>query len=449
MARDRANSGGKECILRAVAAVAAVAFALCTVAPAWATNGYFAHGYGNVSKAMAGVAYALPQDALIAASNPAGLALVGRRIDFGIDWFAPVRGGSIAGNRQINLQSADGAWDGNEIDHFFIPELGYSHVLNESFTVGVAMYGNGGMNTNYSENPYAGFGASGNAGVDLSQLFVSPALAWRISERNSLGVAVNVVCQRFKAYGLDVFAADSFPGPYSESPGHVTSNGYDNSWGVGYRLGWLSELFDGLTFGLSWQPQTKMSKFDKYRGLFAGQGNFDIPENYGAGIAWRWRDVLAVAADVQRIRYDAVKSVGTPLQPFVDGALLGADNGPGFGWRAMTTWKFGMAWQLTPALRISGGYSYGEQPVPQSETLFNILAPGVIEEHYTAGLSYGLGGYRLNLYYMRAPRVSVRGRASIPPDQLLNPLPPASFGGGEADIYLGEESLGLAIGYQF
>jgi hypothetical protein len=42
-----------------------------------ATNGYFSHGYGAKSQGMAGVGIALPQDALAAATNPAGTALVG------------------------------------------------------------------------------------------------------------------------------------------------------------------------------------------------------------------------------------------------------------------------------------------------------------------------------------------------------------------------------------
>lgn len=56
-----------------------------------ATNGYFQHGYGIKSKGMAGVGYALPQDAIAAAGNPAGMVWVGNRIDFGADWFRPVR----------------------------------------------------------------------------------------------------------------------------------------------------------------------------------------------------------------------------------------------------------------------------------------------------------------------------------------------------------------------
>jgi len=62
---------------------------------AQATTGYFQHGYGIKAKAMGGVGIALPQDALAAASNPAGIAWIGNRIDVGADWFTPDRGAEI------------------------------------------------------------------------------------------------------------------------------------------------------------------------------------------------------------------------------------------------------------------------------------------------------------------------------------------------------------------
>jgi long-chain fatty acid transport protein len=36
--------------------------------------------------------------------------------------------------------------------------------------------------------------------------------------------------------------------------------------------------------------------------------------------------------------------------------------------------------------KIRGGFSYAQQPIPDIEMLFNILAPGVIEKHVTLGL---------------------------------------------------------------
>jgi len=62
------------------AGIAAIMLAFPAVSEA--TNGYFAHGYGARSKAMAGVGAALPQDAMAAAVNPAGMVFVGNRRAF-------------------------------------------------------------------------------------------------------------------------------------------------------------------------------------------------------------------------------------------------------------------------------------------------------------------------------------------------------------------------------
>ena len=43
--------------------------------------------------------------------------------------------------------------------------------------LGIVAYGNGGPNTDYRSNPYARFGATGDAGFDLQQLIVSPTAA--------------------------------------------------------------------------------------------------------------------------------------------------------------------------------------------------------------------------------------------------------------------------------
>ena len=59
---------------------------LTAAANATATDGYFAHGYGVKSQGMGGVGIALPQDAIAAASNPAGMGLIGDRMDVGMTY---------------------------------------------------------------------------------------------------------------------------------------------------------------------------------------------------------------------------------------------------------------------------------------------------------------------------------------------------------------------------
>ena len=82
---------------------------------ALATNGYFSHGYGVKSMGMAGVGIALPQDGLAAATNPAGTAFVGDRLDLGLTWFRPSRGAEIRGNGCPRLaRPLNGSYDGND-----------------------------------------------------------------------------------------------------------------------------------------------------------------------------------------------------------------------------------------------------------------------------------------------------------------------------------------------
>jgi len=41
-------------------------------------------------------------------------------------------------------------------------------------------------------------------------------------------------------------------------------------------------------------------------------------------------------------------------------------------------------------LIVRAGYSHGKQPIPTNETQFNVLAPGVIEDHVTLGATWTL-----------------------------------------------------------
>jgi len=399
---------------------------------ALATNGYFAHGYGVKSLGMAGVGIALPQDGLAAATNPAGEAFLGNRADLGLSWFQPKRGSAIHDNNLGGGYTANGSYEGNDTDAFLLPEAGYVRQLSPRWAVGLAIYGNGGMNTDYGTNPFRAYGANGKAGVNLSQLFVSPSVAYKLNENHAIGLAVNFAYQQFKAKGIQPFASAS------SSPANFSNQGTDASTGWGVRLGYTGKLSQDLTVGATWSSKTSMGNFDKYKGLFAENGGFDIPANYGVGIAYQATPALILAADVQRIEYSNVRAVGAPLSALFSGNLFGTASGPGFGWKDVTVTKLGASYDLTPAWTIRAGYSHVSQPVPQGQTLLNILAPGVIRDHATLGATWKNGrDGELSFYYAHGFKTTVKGAGSIP----------ANFGGGNADVHLKENILGIGYGW--
>ncbi len=151
-------------------------------------------------------------------------------------------------------------------------------------------------------------------------------------------------------------------------------------------------------------------------------------------------DAWKLALDWQRIGYSSVNSVGNSAASLFAGTPLGADDGPGFGWRNVSVIKLGTQFQLSPQFTLRAGVSHNRQPVPPGETFFNILAPGVVRTHATLGASWKLGdSNELNLSLVHAFRQTVNGSGSIPP----------SFGGGEVDVRLTENALGLGFSHKF
>jgi long-chain fatty acid transport protein len=80
----------------------------------------------------------------------------------------------------------------------------------------------------------------------------------------------------------------------------------------------------------------------------------------------------------------------------------------------MTVYKIGYQMGIGDKHTIRFGYSFTDQPIPDSETLFNTLAPATIEQHFTAGWTMNIGANQeFNLAGMYAPSSSVKGQNPV------------------------------------
>src|SRR6185295_1118821 len=192
---------------------------------------------------------------------------------------------------------------------------------------------------------------------------------------------------------------------FTTQPGRVTNNGADRSWGVGPRIGWLGQVTQTVALGATWQPKVHMTRFDRYEGLLAQHGTFDVPESYGVGVAWQVTPELTLAADLVRIEFGGVSSLGASSSCFMraDRCRLGADNGPGSGWRDTSVLKVGAAWRASAEWVLRAGIGLLRQPIPPQETLLNVFAPAVSERHLAFGASYAFApGWELSAAYTHA-----------------------------------------------
>jgi long-chain fatty acid transport protein len=370
---------------------------------AYATNGYFANGYSIESKSLAGAGVALPQGSLDASVNPASMAFVGKRIDIGLTLFNPNRKYTVKGNPSgfpDTFPLIPGKIE-SDTEWFLIPSIGGNWPIDDKNSIGISIYGNGGMNTDYDTDTFYG---SSPTGVDLMQLFVAPTYARKLAPNHAIGITPIFAYQRFEAEGLEAFAL------FSSEPDDLTNNDHKSSYGYGARIGYFGEVLPYLNIGATYQTRIWMTSLGKYQGLFAEGGDFDIPATWTVGVAVKPMPSLVFLVDVQQIYYSDIDSINNPLLPNLQTSLLGNDDGAGFGWDDITILKLGVQWQSSKEWTWRAGYSIADQPIPSSEVLFNILAPGVIKQHATVGLTRTIGdNQELKFAIMHAFENSVTG----------------------------------------
>lgn len=364
--------------LAALAAATTVGAAMLA-APATATNGYFANGYGTESKAMAGAGVAVNNGTLGLAQNPAMGTTVGNRLDACVSFFFPDRSFTVGGKAPL----IPGTYKSIN-SYFVIPCFGYNKMLNDRSSFGISIFGNGGMNTEYTSNTFAGLGAGSTPlGVNLEQLFIAANYAFDVNDNLTLGIAPTFAVQRFEAYGLQAFGA------MSSNPARVTNQGNDWSTGFGVSLGLTWRPTQEWTLAAAYRTKMDMGKFDRYAGLFAEQGGFDIPATATLGAAYTpaTNPALTLTAEYQRIFYSDVASIGN--SGAVLATPLGANNGPGFGWADMDVIRFAGIYKASPKLTLRGGVSYASDFLKNNnEVLFNVLAPATPKWHVSIGASY-------------------------------------------------------------
>ncbi len=431
---------------------------------ALATDGYFANGYGMKSIGMGGVSMAVAQEPFGGATNPGAMSFLDTEWQLGLSWFSPHRSASRSGSQAGIDASVDSG-----SDNFFIPEFGINWKYSPELAFGVTVYGNGGMNTNYPGGqisnasactqfwqghpvgPYNLLCGQGNLGVDLMQLMIAPYASWQFMKDQSIGIAPVIAYQRFKAEGLQVFDNPVF----STSPGNVTNNGYADSWGVGVRVGWMGRFTDQFALGAQYSSKISMGNFDKYQGLFAQSGGFDIPSSWSVGAAFTPTKQWLFALDYERIYYSDVPSVSNPSAnigyclpasfggPGLRDNCLGGSSGAGFGWQDIDVWKFGVQYALNDQWTLRAGFNYSQNPIQSQDVTFNILAPGVVKDQYTVGTTYRIDkDSEITGAFMYAANNSVTGTS------LLAGFNPALANTTET-IQMKEYQLGVAYTRRF
>ena len=385
-----------------------------TAMDAFATEGYFVHGAGARNKAMAGAGVADGADATALITNPAGMAGVDSEATVSISLFNPNR--KFTGSGTTPSFTPGGEHKSSET-LFAIPTAAVVFKIDDTSSWGISLAANGGMNTNYrgvtnptcqflfGQNPPQvpadnGVFCGGTTGVNISQALISVGYAKQMGNFK-FGVSPIFAFQTFEALGLQAFGGATL------DPTALTNNGSSTSTGFGGKVGFEFTLTEQIRVGGTYQTKIDMDEFDEYAGLFADGGDFDIPSNYQVGISADVSEALTVSLDYKRINYSDAGSVGNQssiLLPF------GSDNGPGFGWDDIDVIKAGVEWETNDQLTLRAGWAHNSQPISGDNVTLNVLAPGVIQDHFTAGGEFAFNEkHSFEFGVMYAPTEKISG----------------------------------------
>jgi long-chain fatty acid transport protein len=260
---------------------------LCFVTPALATNGMDLEGYGPIATGMGGASMAYDNGDAAMMNNPATLGLMsqGDRLDVALGYLGP------------NITaSAPGAPDAeSSANAFYMPALGWARKTGAT-TVGIGMFSQGGMGTEYDANSFMAAGSNEKVRSELGVGRILFPVAYEVNKNLSIGGSVDFVwasldlkmaltgaqfmdmagsfggSETYGSVGGSMMAAfGGFYGAGGLNPANPVNwgrfdfsddspfTGKAKGNGFAGKIGGVYKLSDTLAIGASYHTQTKMT----------------------------------------------------------------------------------------------------------------------------------------------------------------------------------------------
>ena len=371
-----------------VAFVMVAVAAVLAVSPwAGATEGAYLHGMGPLQRGRAGAGVASPRDASWMMLNPGSIVELERRVDVGLDValshvdLAPA---GIIGNGLA----------GPMTDHqfFTMPFLGAIWPRG-SGAWGLGVYVPSGVAVDFpqSRNVLARLFGNTDRRLDFHQvrLVVAHGHAWPSGW--AIGIGVNASLSRLRS--------DGFTRGLAATRG---ANEWDHALGAGFCLG-AYRRGERWALGAAYQSRQWSERMDKYADLL--RWSLDLPQVVQVGLAYDITPSVEVVADYKFIDWSGVPVTG-------ERPLAG-----GFGWRDQHIVKLGIEWTVNRRWALRAGVSHGNATIRADDAFMNgLTSAGVIEDHFTGGVSYALGERSaLHVAYVHAARNTLKttGRGDV------------------------------------
>ncbi len=361
-------------------------------------NGLNLNGLGTRAVSMGGAFIGLADDFSLVYWNPAGAGFLKQPlIGAYLTDLIPTNKYQVTLPPDISINAE------TKLSHYLGFMLAYYRPLSDKLTVGVGVYTPSGLGANWRGEDFQEMtaGVAYDWTSKIGMFTISPVVAWRISDRLSVGANLNI------NYGM--FSLKRWAGEADMGEGPMDLGQYEESlhgWGFGLTLGVLARPAEWISAGLT----VKTSSTVKFKGsaemIYLGYAGYPDSSDLKRNIRWPWFvgggvaikpvEDLVVTADLQWTGWSALKSMDTTyLDPVWSQMMSEAGNDSILlDWKDRMQLRFGLEYRLTPEFSLRAGYYSDPSPAP--DYTMNILLPSFDFQSFNAGIGYEWKGLSLN-----------------------------------------------------
>jgi long-chain fatty acid transport protein len=269
------------------------------------------------------------------------------------------------------------------------PQIFYTHAFDKvPITLGVGLYAPFGFALQWPDNaPFRQMALQGG----ITYVTLSPELAWRINNQFSIAAGLNF------NYAQANLEQGILPTTYP--PNRFTFKG--DGYSAGYNIGAMWQPTPQHSFGVSYHSSSTMDLSGQSTALIDGDlfyrghssTQFTFPQFIQAGYSFRPTPVWNFEADIDWSDWSQLKTL----------YLAQANNATTpipFNWQNSFMYEFGATRQLPDGYRVSAGYIYSQNSVPESS--FNPTIPDSNRDIFSVGFGRTKGHYSWDVAYQLA-----------------------------------------------
>jgi long-chain fatty acid transport protein len=346
-------------------------------------NGLSLNSVGTRALGMGGAFVGLANDGTALYWNPAGLAGQQSRLYLFATDVIP------AGTYKMDAAGINAS---TKTNHYLSPNFMVNYNLGK-LAVAFGVYVPAGLGAEWTGSDLKNLTAPFGPYEWMSKLAVinfSPAIAYQVTDKFSVGLAVNIYYGMFdlkKPYDTPMdITGDGVPDvlpQYSESS---TGLGYGATFGLKY------DVSEKLSLGASFRTSTAVSMDGT-----AELGTVNMKDDFTRDVTWpMWiagglafhpKKNMTVTVDAQYSNWAALDKMVAKYKTWGEGEFI-------LNWKNAIQYRVGFENALSKSFVYRVGYYY--DPAPAPDATLNILFPSSTNNAVTGGFSYMMGKFQID-----------------------------------------------------